>query len=80
MNLKYMKVSHFEITYKKNELFHDIEKDAPVCAPYRITVLTFVICLTLVCLLLFFKHILNILKPHPLLLFYFYSKFKQNIL
>ncbi len=24
MNLKYMKVSLFEISYKKNELFHDI--------------------------------------------------------
>ncbi len=32
MNLKYMKVSLFEITYKKNELFHDIliYWDAPV--------------------------------------------------
>ncbi len=34
MNLKYMKVSLFEITYKKNELFHDIliYWDAPVRA------------------------------------------------
>ncbi len=24
LNLKYLKVSLFEITYKKNELFHDI--------------------------------------------------------
>ncbi len=32
MNLKYMKVSLFEISYKKNELFHDIliYWDAPV--------------------------------------------------
>ncbi len=32
MNLKYLKVSLFEITYKKNELFHDIliYWDAPV--------------------------------------------------
>ncbi len=32
MNLEYMKVSLFEISYKKNELFHDILifLDAPV--------------------------------------------------
>ncbi len=34
MNLKYMNVSLFEITYKKNELFHDIliHWNAPVYA------------------------------------------------
>ncbi len=38
MNLKYMKVSLFEITYKeKNELFHDIliNWDAPVVVYYK---------------------------------------------
>ncbi len=38
MNLKYMTVSLFEITYKKNELFHDIliNWDAPVSLLIRI--------------------------------------------
>ncbi len=42
MNLKYMKVSLFEISYKKNELFHDIliYWDASVCMQCNILVKT----------------------------------------
>ncbi len=37
MNLEYMKVSLFEISYKKKELFHDILFfwDAPVYEEFR---------------------------------------------